>query len=224
MMTPRPRAAFTLIELLVVVAIIAILASMLLPALHRARTLAKRTTCQNNLKQVVLAACVLYTDDYDSYLPSTGQLDIFAAVHALLPPYPRPVGQPGWMWNGCTGRAPGESPRSNGVSRSFAWNQALGSVWTWNTIRIGSVRRADVTCAIIDAASGSFYSPTHYETLTLEGGRHQAEGLNFSFVDGHVAWMRAYTWRSYGGRCGAPQSDTTAPDNTTPGGCVWHPY
>jgi len=64
---PRERA-FTMIELLTVIAIIAILAALLLPALVGSKERAKRTSCLNNVRQLVFAAR-LYADDYHDKLP-----------------------------------------------------------------------------------------------------------------------------------------------------------
>jgi prepilin-type N-terminal cleavage/methylation domain-containing protein len=64
----RNRGAFTLVELLVVVAILALLITLLMPSLQKAKELAKDAMCRQNLRGIALALH-LYAEDNDGWLP-----------------------------------------------------------------------------------------------------------------------------------------------------------
>lgn len=113
---PVPERAFTLIELLVVVAIIAILAGMLLPALSQAKKQARRIHCVSNFRQLGLAM-TMYRDDHGGKFPDRRDLK------SALPGDYRP-------WNNW----PNSDPRTGWAGIVFSNYNALAGLWSCPSI------------------------------------------------------------------------------------------
>lgn len=79
-----PTKGFTLIELLVVIAIIALLVSILVPSLQKARELARQTVCLSNLK-TTFTGLGLYSNTYNGYFPGPCRWPLALVRGELVP-------------------------------------------------------------------------------------------------------------------------------------------
>ena len=132
------RRVFTIIELLIVIAIIAILAGMLLPALNNARKLAQKMSCLNNYKSIGQIT-FLYTDSYREYLP-------FSSIKSPLYPALRMMSEAGLLKLKVGGlyQCPSlkeEADRTAPGDANFACLKYTRTHYAWND-RIGYIHRS----------------------------------------------------------------------------------
>lgn len=103
------RYGFTLVELLVVAAVVALLATLLLPALVKAKEQGRSSVCKNNMRQLGLAM-VLYADEDGDYLPWPGDVDrnwhpdwVFGGQNNNYPQQPEKWKAPGFGFHAESG-------------------------------------------------------------------------------------------------------------------------
>jgi len=225
-LTHKKGDAFTLIELLVVIGIISILAAILLPAVTRARELARSTQCKSNLRQLALVM-LMYAHDYDHIY--IGYLAMSDPCDNNEEDFPWPVTL---IWAGYLDVSFGSWCKPMGLKRnplvcpthmpkiasggsdslgiicSYACNEEVMGCgwwregpppadWAWP---IDNFARPELTWILVDSDWMELRGPAVIRTThqNLFDFRHSG-GANFAFMDGHVDFLRPVGARATGG-------------------------
>jgi prepilin-type N-terminal cleavage/methylation domain-containing protein/prepilin-type processing-associated H-X9-DG protein len=192
----KDKQGFTLIELLVVIAVIALLASLLLPAIHRAKEAAYSTTCLNNLKQWGLAT-QLFASENGDLLPKDGAPNGISLEEGWYNDLPRVLGLPCYEempWHTNTAAVPGKSlwicpsnpRRSNGTNLfHYCLNEHVNGRGAGNQIKLSSIPLPANTIWLFDNGGLAGVAQQNNVHTNLHG-----QGANFTFLDGHSAHFR----------------------------------
>jgi prepilin-type N-terminal cleavage/methylation domain-containing protein len=169
------RRGFTLIELLVVIAIIAILAAILFPVFAKAREKARQTKCLSNQRQIALA-CMMYAQDNDETLPTSGNVWTSIGIDAKILTCP----------------TTGDTQPIGYSFNNYISGQALGDVDTPTQATLtmdGFTYTAATTTAVSSPLQNTFYVQADLNKV------HNGKAIE-SYVDGHVD-MAGYVRTSY---------------------------
>jgi len=208
------RHGFTLIELLVVIAIIAILAAILFPVFAKAREKARQSTCASNLKQIAIAM-ISYSQDYDELFPRNcvyngtaydtwWQVGVQPYVKntqiVICPSSKLTMGYSQYIGLGYTSASTTGTSQAN-VKRP---SQTIMCADSYDRCMLPSSWRRPTAGSPLGSAYGVVTAACGWRTPCAPHN----EGGNFSFIDGHVKWLKAGFSTYAPGAAAAPENPT----------------
>jgi prepilin-type N-terminal cleavage/methylation domain-containing protein len=209
------RGGFTLLELLVVVGLLVVLASLLLPALNKARSKAKQASCLNNLKQINLAVRMYAQDFKDKVVAPPGfytSVESWYRYKELVASYagrsesPKPSDKlfscPAdtffYSASGYHSSSLCERPQTGYSSYIFNAGNLIGTNGYPGIFghSLAAVREPARTVLVCEAAAFTPFSWHNPKSQDSDYRFNDSRNL-LSFVDGHVQYVKMY-WSGAG--------------------------